>query len=61
MQFVLSHQHDICLLEKERVRIKPLKNLYGQSLGRVHFVYPFNNLGVGDFSFRVRVKVASRK
>ena len=30
MQFVLSYQNDICLLEKERVRIKSLKNFYGQ-------------------------------
>ena len=28
MQFVLSYQNDICLLKKERVRIKSLKNLY---------------------------------
>ena len=30
MQFVLSDQNDICLLEKERVRIKSSKNLNGQ-------------------------------
>ena len=33
MRFVLtnlSSQNDICLLEKERVRIKTSKNLYGQ-------------------------------
>ena len=30
MQSVLSYQNDIRLLEKERVRIKTLKNLYGQ-------------------------------
>ena len=30
MRFVLSSQNGICLLEKERVRIKTSKNLYGQ-------------------------------
>ena len=30
MQFVLSDQNDKCVLEKERVRIKSLKNLCGQ-------------------------------
>ena len=30
MRFVLSSQNVICLLEKERVRIKISKNLYGQ-------------------------------
>ena len=30
MQFVLSDQNDKCLLEKERVRIKSLKNLCEQ-------------------------------
>ena len=30
MRFVLSPQNSICLLEKERVRIKTSKNLYGQ-------------------------------
>ena len=30
MRFVLSSQNDICLLEKERVRIETSKNLYGQ-------------------------------
>ena len=28
MQFVLSYQNDICLLEKERVRIKSGKNYF---------------------------------
>ena len=30
MRFVLSSQNGICLLEKERVRIKTSKNVYGQ-------------------------------
>ena len=30
LQFVVSSQNELCLLEKERVRIKSLKNLYGQ-------------------------------
>ena len=30
MRFVLSSQNGICLFEKERVRIKTAKNLYGQ-------------------------------
>ena len=32
MQFVLSSQNGICLLEKERVRIKTSKNLYGKTI-----------------------------
>ena len=34
MQSVSSYQNDIRLLEKERVRIKSLKNVYGQLLSK---------------------------
>ena len=34
MRFVLSSQNGICLLEKERVRIKPSKNMYGQRFSK---------------------------
>ena len=35
MLFVLSYQNDICLLEKERVRIESLKNLYGELFSNI--------------------------
>ena len=38
MQFVLSYKNYIYLLEKERVRIKSLKNLYGQVFSK--YIFP---------------------
>ena len=38
MRFVLSSQNGICLLEKERVRIKTSKNSYGQLFSKKYLV-----------------------
>ena len=36
MRFVLSSQNGICLLEKQRVKIKNSKNLYGCAIRHFH-------------------------